>query len=549
MSKPKAYYTESDPSYQGTYNSGQSSAKYIYVDSSGNPILTKDLDNYDLSNPQQYFQLIPTIEQTHLDKQDIAETESPKPRSTSLFGPLFGEERVNLWNTPMYNGQYFQDTETYKNFREANDAVGRAVIDGFLLGPTTKGISQFGKGLWNGGKNLYKAWRLNPLWGAYQTTRNTIPLTTSFIAGMKGGELVDEGMKNFNGKTWSKTISDISGYPSFISDMTNPGYFIGGAGGYVFPEKYLSGVEKRAVEMAMKTSGKSEGTYVALKNHELKNIFNPKSSEGRDRLAYLLLGKKGSNGYNRLGTLDDYPYNGIFGKFDPGEQGVIDVAIHPDRELHPTIGKLAENQYDLGVHSDYISTKYPDRKPRVYELDSSTLVDYPSNKTAEQILNGKQTVGVYNNIILKTPNKTGGFIEFDASGHIREYRRDPITNELMFRDQDIWKFNPDEYELKWLQNDLTDNMKELMRKDPKLKEQYLKDFRKNNKILDAGLRLVDKVVTPNIYRTPWYRSTLNDEIPQTSEFEPFDSNKIQFSEEAFLEALKKFDFSTLTNPK
>lgn len=54
--KPITYYTDADPNYQGKYTDSKGnksvSAKYIYVDENGTPILTKDLDKYDTSNPK-----------------------------------------------------------------------------------------------------------------------------------------------------------------------------------------------------------------------------------------------------------------------------------------------------------------------------------------------------------------------------------------------------------------------------------------------------------------------------------------------------------------
>lgn len=54
--KPIAYYTDASSNYQGKYTDSKGnkslSAKYIYVDENGTPILTKDLDKYDTSNPK-----------------------------------------------------------------------------------------------------------------------------------------------------------------------------------------------------------------------------------------------------------------------------------------------------------------------------------------------------------------------------------------------------------------------------------------------------------------------------------------------------------------
>ena len=63
--------------------------------------------------------------------------------------------------------------------------------------------------------------------------------------------------------------------------------------------------------------------------------------------------------------------------------------------------------------------------------------------------------------------------------HILDFRKEGISNgKKVYRAQDIWKFNPDEYKQKWSSYDL------------------------DSKAV-LGLKILDKLGTPVIIRTPW----------------------------------------------
>lgn len=81
--KPIAYYTDASSNYQGKYTDSKGnksvSAKYIYVDENGTPILTKDLDKYDTSNPK------------YLKKKVLPEVEIEETK-TRTFPEWFNDE-------------------------------------------------------------------------------------------------------------------------------------------------------------------------------------------------------------------------------------------------------------------------------------------------------------------------------------------------------------------------------------------------------------------------------------------------------------------------
>ena len=69
----------------------------------------------------------------------------------------------------------------------------------------------------------------------------------------------------------------------------------------------------------------------------------------------------------------------------------------------------------------------------------------------------------------------------DAAGHLVQ---EGISNgKKVYRAQDIWKFNPDEYKQKWSSYDL------------------------DSKAV-LGLKILDKLGTPVIVRTPWLLLTM-----------------------------------------
>lgn len=432
---------------------------------------------------------------------------------------------------------YYDDTKTYKAFREANDAVADATATIFLAPSTLTGLAslrylpQGAKALWQGGKYLANQWRLNPLWGAYETARVAAPVVTSFGAGMLGGYGVDKASEYFTGKTWGQNMSELTGLPEPVADFTNFGYMLGGPG-YKYPKAYLDGVERRGVEMAMKTSSMANPLSIIAETLEQSRYsFNPFSkvrksiryapkkeirSLTKDRLNYLFFGKRGQRGYNNLAVFPDAgEYNGLvyYGGNTPEMlDGVIDNAIYPETILNEQIGRLSSDQ-SFGIHAPYVADNaYGSKGIRVYDVDTDIAQMQQKSRwdrmSRNKIRSGNNVLEVDESIPL-----ANGRNEFNAAGHRREYRINPVTGRVEFRDQDIWKFLPEDYEYKWLTGEnvhLPDGTlvtREIFDELPLAeKQKLLTPFRNanwTNRVTDAGLRLVNRVTTPHIYRTPW----------------------------------------------
>ena len=73
----------------------------------------------------------------------------------------------------------------------------------------------------------------------------------------------------------------------------------------------------------------------------------------------------------------------------------------------------------------------------------------------------------------------------NAAGHLKQ--TGIYNGRKVRRRQDIWKFNPTEYKQKWFEN------RRLYTDEPLWKK----------KLLDSGLRYVDRIGTPVITRTGW----------------------------------------------
>lgn len=433
------------------------------------------------------------------------------PQFQDVFGfgnPIWGSSRTNLWTKPI-GTKYYNETETYQNFKDANDAVARTITNLFLA-PTmiegVAGIPNIVKGLWNGGKELLGMWRFNPVHGAYETAKISIPFATSLVAGTKGAELVDKGMSQFNGKTWGETVSEITGYPRLVTEFTNPGALVGGGGGYKLTNSYLNGVENRAIEMAMKSTDDASPIRTITEGLEWMKK-NPFHQLTRDRIKYLFTGKPGTGKYNNLQPESwwESPYNGEY-RLNLPDGSPVDLAVGRSTTPHPSIGKLATDG-DLGPLTSYVES-HPNYRGRTKLVDveqpklSGENIDYDLQgdlpyMTEEQILSGQSISG---NSSFRTSNGA----QINTAGHTIQLRLNPTSGQPEYRRFDIWKFNPEEYWYKWLDRSIPPskwNTATLAEKKGMLKPIVNQSWK--NRFTDAGLRVVDSRITPYVYRTNW----------------------------------------------
>lgn len=177
-------------------------------------------------------------------KEDNSEQESVDNKETtqnnrSLFGspqfqdvfgtgnPIWGNSRLNLHTRPMYGGKYFDETQTYRSFRDANDTVSKSLIHTFLT-PSALGISgAFQRAL----PSITKE---------FATELPTIAKVagTSFLAGAGHGlvnsitsDLTRSPENNYQGYTFPQWAAKYSVDPNaeLVAEILHPGSVFGGA--------------------------------------------------------------------------------------------------------------------------------------------------------------------------------------------------------------------------------------------------------------------------------------------------------------------------------
>lgn len=274
--------------------------------------------------------------------------------------------------------------------------------------------------------------------------------------------------------------------------------------------RYVSNVKKRAIETAMRTSSQSY-PLIYIKQG-IENMLKGEQG-GPERLIhigdYILRGKRvGPRGYynsfafyepsqsiktfrDRLKAFHNpegnVNYYTGFDRMSPNlENDLIDAYLY-QTPINPKYG-LKRVKPDYGIHQNYISKNYPDKDIPVYEVERDDYI--PDN---EVIAGEWKSVGQGINFPYWT-SKTGP--QVDVGGHLTQMG---IHNgKTVTRSQDIWKFNPSDFQKRWFDGNPND-------KDLPWIRRYL------NKI---GLRAVDRAGTPVITRTRW-----TPEIP-VKKFDP-----------------------------
>lgn len=314
-----------------------------------------------------------------------------------------------------------------------------------------------------------------------------------------------------NGRSYFDNVASGEGFgndtANLLFDLTTPLAANGIRNVASSVTRYSQNVGKRAVETAMRT------TPYANPIPEISNNFHimlQGNNGGRTRLFhignYILTGKRtGPKGYynsfapfvqlnssftNRPGLKSrikaftqpkgvSYAFSGHVDSLGQvlqytGGNDIIDAFLYGST-IDPKYGVLRVNP-DYRIHTDYINKWYPNKKIQVYEVQNSSGIPEdqvtfqsswaPSNEFSQDFGTN------YNNIL-------------NAAGHLKQTG---IYNGCkVIRRQDIWKFNPTEYKQKWFEN------RKLYTDEPLWKK----------KLLDSGLRYVDRIGTPVITRTKW----------------------------------------------
>lgn len=244
----------------------------------------------------------------------------------------------------------------------------------------------------------------------------------------------------------------------------------GGIIGGAKPYKYGTNATKRALEIAMRTSGG------ATNYEQIPTWLNKK-----DAIKYVLTGNKQS----LQNIVDDAAqHEKLYQGFHVEASSPSEVPLEQDPISNylygtkPGWAKVVDGD-DLGVHTEYVKQRYPNKNIRVFEVEPNVKfterVPFSASSKNSEIYADDGLEGLFQII---TPSGKPGY--FDAQGHLVE-----IIPELnIYRRQDIWKFNPNDYIARYTNKftPITD----------KLKMYY-------------GTGLLDYHGTPFITRTPWLR--------------------------------------------
>lgn len=178
---------------------------------------------------------------------------------------------------------------------------------------------------------------------------------------------------------------------------------------------------KRGVEVAMRTSNNANPIEDIVYN---MHKASPKKHAGV--LSYISTGV----GYN---TYAPEAYTG-FQKAAKGND-MIDAYLY-NKTINPSYGVKKIN-VDYGPHENYIRKIYPYKDIPVYE--NTETLDFFTKKPmqkASDITNKTPWKGANNNLDF-------GDNGVDAAGHL--VQEGTSNGKKVYRAQDIWKFNPDEY--------------------------------------------------------------------------------------------------------
>lgn len=314
-----------------------------------------------------------------------------------------------------------------------------------------------------------------------------------------------------NGRSYFDNVASGEGFgnntANLLFDLATP-FAIGGAKSLAANMvKYPQNVGKRAVETAMRT------TPLANPFPEISNNFHVMlqgNNGGKTRLFhignYILTGKKvGPKGYYnsfapfaqlngtfvKKSKLKDrikmftqpkgisYAFSGYVNQLGQvprytGGNDIIDAFLY-EKTIDPKYGvrRISPN---YGIHTNYVNRWYPNKRVQVYEVQNSSNI--PESQVVSQsqwVPDNKfsQDFGASHDKIL------------NAAGHLKQ--TGIYNGRMVRRRQDIWKFNPTEYKQRWFEN------RRLYTDEPLWKK----------KVLDMGLRYVDKIGTPIITKTKW----------------------------------------------
>lgn len=324
------------------------------------------------------------------------------------------------------------------------------------------------------------------------------PLATAAMLG--AGTAADKGTKAVL-NTVNKNLQNVKLSPEQI----NTAGFLASLPAMGAANKWGHAVTRRGLETIMHTSGSPNPAP------EVQRYWKQLSPGDKAKtLNYIITGRF-TPGSNTLGRYEGKPiyYTGFSGTSQTitPKPGMDAVRTYLYGEPLADLTEIKNSNY--GPHENYILRNYPRKNIKVYEGSSprgifeETSVIKASSEPASTIIESAK-----NDIPIK--GNTGQYYNYDAAGHLRQ--NGIVNGDLYTREQDIWKFNPNDYVKRWLKD------KELNTLDgkplnPNKGTGWIKKLP-----LRWGLHVVDHYGTPFIVRTPWARtiernSIINDNVP------------------------------------
>lgn len=279
-------------------------------------------------------------------------------------------------------------------------------------------------------------------------------------------------------------------------------------------DKYVTQPIKRAIEVAMRIDSANNPIH-GIKNN-ITTLWKTDRTRLNNIVDYILTGQKtGKNGYSNSLALDTTPFTGFWtyhvsspDYYHPEFGDVIDAFLYQTPiSPHYRVTRVASN---YGPHTEYIKEKYPNKDIPVYQTN-----EYPSLSDDSIAKQGKW-LGLQSDIDLVPEDmqeRTSGPIQYNSAGHLVQFGTTK-GGRPVYREQDIWKFNPTEYSKKWLNG--------------------------GNPLTWLGLNIVDNFSTPVVVNTGWRLVPDNADIFSLSN-KQVQQAKQQAKEEVAKEWAKKYD--------
>lgn len=340
--------------------------------------------------------------------------------------------------------------------------------------------------------------------------------------GWIGGKTVDNTTKAITGLNWNDTMNKYGIMPKNWGNYLNPGYF----GGSYVNEWLFDKPGRRLIETFMRTSDGANmfenledvnrSFFKPIAISFTPNIPKEKRIEMLKRPAaiikYIALGKRTPGIYYNTFSYINTPYSGIYGLspyydrmfsqngYKNGD--LIDAFLYKKPMKIEGLEKDPLN--DKGVFDSYVAKKYPNKEIPTYQVtsknatwDDTNIPQHPNQQSIQPLI-GAAPKGDMGSIQIRPG------LDINTAGHLKVKG----TNNT-FQQQDIWKFDADEYMKRW--------GNAYMQQAP-FKWDKKSSFKNNiisfnnskvkplltRKLANTALQTVDYYGTPVITKSPWF---------------------------------------------